>query len=178
MEDKRGESRMKDSCSSVSKLLEKYFDQEVTDKERSFIESHLRDCLTCQGELRSMEKLRDLVKPPIEEAVREEELYWVWQKIKREIQLRERSTWWESLRSWLDIPPLFRRRVWIPVAATMVILIVMVPLLFKKITSYPGPSVVEYIESQTYNVMVYESENTKVTVIWLFEEPEKETPSS
>jgi anti-sigma-K factor RskA len=178
MEDKRGESRMKDSCSSVSKLLEKYFDQEVTDKERSFIESHLRDCLTCQGELRSMEKLRDLVKPPIEEAVREEELYWVWQKIKREIQLRERSTWWESLRSWLDISPLFRRRVWIPVAATMVILIVMVPLLFKKITSYPGPSVVEYIESQTYNVMVYESENTKVTVIWLFEEPEKETPSS
>jgi anti-sigma-K factor RskA len=178
MEDKRGESRMKDSCSSVSKLLEKYFDQEVTDKERSFIESHLRDCLTCQGELRSMEKLRDLVKPPIEEAVREEELYWVWQKIKREIQLRERSTWWESLRSWLDISPLFRRRVWIPVAATMVILIVMVPLLFKKITSFPGPSVVEYIESQTYNVMVYESENTKVTVIWLFEEPEKETPSS
>ncbi len=169
---------MKDSCSSVSKLLEKYFDQEVTDKERSFIESHLRDCLTCQGELRSMEKLRDLVKPPIEEAVREEELYWVWQKIKREIQLRERSTWWESLRSWLDISPLFRRRVWIPVAATMVILIIMVPLLFKKITSYPGPSVVEYIESQTYNVMVYESENTKVTVIWLFEEPEKETPSS
>jgi anti-sigma-K factor RskA len=177
MEDKRGESRMKDSCSSVSKLLEKYFDQEVTDKERSFIESHLRDCLTCQGELRSMEKLRALVKIPIEEATQEEEFHWVWQKIKREIQLRERSTWWESLRSWLDISPLFRRRVWIPVAATMVILLVMVPLLFKKITSYPGPSVVEYIESQTYNVMVYESENTKVTVIWLFEEPEKETPS-
>jgi hypothetical protein len=173
MEGKRGESGMKDSCSSVSKLLEKYFDQEVTDKERSFIESHLRDCLTCQGELKSMEKLRDLVKAPIEEAVREEEFYWVWQKIKRGIQLRERSTGWESLRSWLDISPLFRRRVWIPVAATMVILIVMVPLLFKKITSYPSPSVVEYIESQTHNVMIYESEKANVTVIWLFEGPEE-----
>jgi hypothetical protein len=49
----------------------------------------------------------------------------------------------------------------------------MVPLLFKKITSYPSPSVVEYIESQTHNVMIYESEKAKVTVIWLFEGPEE-----
>jgi anti-sigma-K factor RskA len=64
------------------------------------------------------------------------------------------------------------------VAAAAIILIITIPLLFKKTPSYPSPSVVEYVESQTHNVMVYESENTKVTVIWLFEEPEKETPSS
>jgi len=68
MEARRGESGMKDSCSSVSKLLEKYFDREVTEKERSFVEGHLRDCLPCQSEKRTMEKLRDWVKTTIEEA--------------------------------------------------------------------------------------------------------------
>ncbi|MCJ7746104.1 MAG: hypothetical protein MUP27_00055, partial [Desulfobacterales bacterium] len=92
--------------------------------------------------------------------------------------LEERPTFWETLQSWLQIPPLFQRKVWIPAVATItIILLITIPLLFKKNPSYPSLSVVEYIESQTHNVMVYESENTKVTVIWLFEEPEKETPS-
>jgi anti-sigma factor RsiW len=165
---------MKDRCSSISKLLEKYFDQEVTDKERSFVESHLQDCSNCQSELRSMGRLKDLVKAPIEEAVQEEDFHWVWQKVQRGIQLRERSNWWESLRSWLDLSPLFRKRVLIPVAATIAALLIAAQLLFKEFSSYPRPSGVEYIESQTHNVMIYESEKAKVTVIWLFEEPEKE----
>jgi anti-sigma-K factor RskA len=170
---------MKDSCSAVSKLFEKYFDQEVTDGERSLVEAHLLDCHACQDVLRSMKKLRDSVKAPVEEAVQKEDFQWVWQKIERGIRLEERPTFWETLRSWLQIPPLFQRKLWIPaVAAAAIILVITIPLLFKKTPSYPSPSVVEYVESQTHNVMVYESENTKVTVIWLFEEPEKEPPSS
>jgi anti-sigma-K factor RskA len=170
---------MKGSCSAVSKLLEKYFDQEVTDEERSLIEAHLLDCHACQDVLRSVEKLRNLVRAPVEEAVQKEDFQWVWQKIERGIRLKERPTFWETLQSWLQIPPLFQRKVWIPAVATItIILLITIPLLFKKNPSYPSLSVVEYIESQTHNVMVYESENTKVTVIWLFEEPEKETPSS
>ena len=170
---------MKGSCSAVSKLLEKYFDQEVTDEERSLVEAHLLDCHACQDVLRSVEKLRNLVWAPVEEAVQKEDFQWVWQKIERGIRLKERPTFWETLQSWLQIPPLFQRKVWIPAVATItIILLITIPLLFKKNPSYPSLSVVEYIESQTHNVMVYESENTKVTVIWLFEEPEKETPSS
>ena len=170
---------MKGSCSAVSKLLEKYFDQEVTDEERSLVEAHLLDCHACQDVLRSVEKLRNLVRAPVEEAVQKEDFQWVWQKIERGIRLKERPTFWETLQSWLQIPPLFQRKVWIPAVATItIILLITIPLLFKKNPSYPSLSVVEYIESQTHNVMVYESENTKVTVIWLFEEPEKETPSS
>ncbi|MGZ3604457.1 MAG: zf-HC2 domain-containing protein, partial [Thermodesulfobacteriota bacterium] len=40
---------MKDSCSSVSKLLEKYFDLEVMDEERLPVEGHLQDCLACRN---------------------------------------------------------------------------------------------------------------------------------
>ncbi len=170
---------MKDSCFVVSRLLEKYFDREITDEERSLVEAHLLDCQACQDRLRSMEELRDLVKAPVEEAVQNEDFQWIWQKIERGIRLEERHTFWETLQAWLQTSPLFQRKVWIPaVAAMTIILLITIPLLFKKTPSLLDQSVIEYVESQTHNVMIYESENKKVTVIWLFEGPAEETSPS
>ena len=170
---------MNDSCSSASKLLEKYFDQEATDKERLLVESHLQDCLACRGVLTSMEDMRTLIKVPVEEAVREEDFPWVWQKIEREIRSHEKLTRWQSLRPWLDVFPLFKKKVWIPAVATVVVLLFITgQIIFRKTPSYPDSSVVEYLESPTYNVMVYQTEQPKVTVIWLFEGPEEEASPS
>jgi anti-sigma-K factor RskA len=156
-------------------LLEKYFDQEVADKERLLVEDHLQDCLACRDALKSMEELRTFIKVPVEEAVREEDFPWVWQKIEREIRSQEKLTWWQSLWSWLNISPLFRRKAWIPAVATAVVLLFVAgQIIFKKTPSYPEVSVVEYVESQTDTVMVYDLEKPKVTVIWLFEGPEEE----
>lgn len=169
---------MKNSCSSVSKLLEKYFDREVTGEERSLVEGHLGDCPACQEALERMEELGEAIRGPVEEAAEKENFQWVWQKIEREIRAKESVSGWESLRLWLDLSPLFKKRVWIPAVAMAMLILVTVPFFFKKTPSLPGPSVVEYIESQTFNVMVYESEKAKVTVIWLFEEPEKGSSTS
>jgi hypothetical protein len=172
--------KMKDSCSSILKLLEKYFDQEVTDKEKVLVEGHLHGCPACRNVLRSMEELRRLIKVPVEEAVQIEEFPWVWQKIEREIRRPQaRLTWWQSLRSWLDVSPLFKRRVWIPAVATVVVLLFITgQIIFRKTPSYPDASVVEYVESETDNVMVYQLEKQKVTVIWVFEEPAKDQITS
>ena len=170
---------MTNSCSSVSTVLEKYFDQEVTDEERFLVESHLQDCPACRDALKSMEELRTLMKVPVEEAVQKEDFPWVWQKIEREIRLQKKRTWWQSLRSWLDITPLFKRKVWIPAVATVVVLLfITTQIIFKKTPSYPDASVVEYLESPIYNVMVYQLEESKVTVIWLLEGPEGGASSS
>ena len=166
---------MKNSCSSVATLLEKYFDQEVTDEERSLAEGHLQDCPACRDALESMEELRILVRVPVEKAVQTEDFPWVWQKIEKEIRLQKKQTWWQSLRSWLDVTPLLKRKVWIPaVAAAVVSLFISTQIIFKETPSYPDGSVVEYVESQSDNVMVYQLEEPKVTVIWLFEGPEEE----
>jgi anti-sigma factor RsiW len=170
---------MKESCSSLSKLLEKYFDNEVTDKERSLVEKHLLNCPICQGALTSMKEVRDIIKDPDEEAIPNQDMSWVWQRIQREIRLKERPTLWGHLRPWLERPFPFRKRVWMPAAAATIILaLVAAQLLFKKTPSFPDPTVVIYAESQTHNVMVYESGKGMVTVIWLFEGLEKELPTS
>jgi anti-sigma factor RsiW len=170
---------MKSGCSSVSRLLEKYFDREVAPEERSLVEGHLQDCPACRRALQSMETLRILIKGPVEEAAEKEAFPWVWEKIERGIRPKERPGFWDSLKSWLDVAPLLKRKMLIPAVAAAVILILMTaPLLFKKTASYPTLSVVEYVESETYNVMVYELETPQVTVIWLFEGPEEESSAS
>jgi anti-sigma-K factor RskA len=169
---------MKNDCSSISKLLEKYFDRELTEEEGSLVKDHLQGCPACREALHSMERFRNLMKAPVEEAVERENFPWVWQRIENGIQLEERPTIWESLKSWLDISLLLKKRVLIPAVAALIVILITAPLLFKKTTSYPSPSVVEYVESPTFNVMVYESENSKMTVIWLFEGPEEESSTS
>ena len=170
---------MRDPCTSVSKLLEKYFDREVTDKEKLLVEGHLQDCPACQGAVRSMEELRTFIKIPVEEAAQEEDFPWVWQKIEREIHLQEKRTSWPSLRSWLDLTPLLKRKVWIPaVAIALGVLLIAGQLIFKKTPSYSGLSVIEYAESQTNNIMIYESEKGEMSVIWIFEGPEDEVSES
>ena len=166
---------MKESCPRISELLERYFDQEVNDEERSLVESHLQDCPSCQDDLKAMEGLRCLMKTPVDEADSKENFYWVWQKIEREIQQEETLGWKESIKRWFDLTPFLRKRVWVPAAAVIAILLLIItPYLYKKTPSSSDPSVVEYVESQTYNVMVYESEKGDVTVIWLLEGPGKE----
>ena len=170
---------MKNSCNSVSKLLEKYFDQEVTDGEKIFVEGHLQDCPACRDMLGSMEEIRTFIRVPVEEAVQKEEFPWVWQKIEREIRLPERPSWWQTLWSLENFRPLFQRRIWIPaLAAIAVLLFVTTQFLIKQTPSYSDPSVVEYVESDAYNVMVYESEKSNATVIWLFEAPEQNSLTS
>jgi len=166
---------MKESCSSVLKSLEKYFDREATDEERAIVEGHLPECPACRESLKAMEGLRDLIKAPVDEADRKEDFYWVWRKIERETRQEERPTWKEFLSRWLRGIPPFRKRVWIPaVAAIAILLMVFAPYLYRKAPSSSQASVVEYVESQTHNVMVYELEKDNVTVIWLLEGPEQE----
>ncbi len=170
---------MKDSCASTSELLERYFDREVTDEERSAVEAHLQDCQACRETLKTMEGLRHLVKAPVDEVDRREDFYWVWQKVERGIQQDEKPAWPERISRWFRAGSILRRKVWVPAAAAIVALfLALAPSVFKKVTSPAEASVVEYVESQDYNVMVYESEKGNMTVIWLFEGPETEGSSS
>ena len=167
---------MKDSCAVVSELLEKYFDREATEEERAGMESHLRGCSACRDHLKAMEGLRHALKAPVDEACQKEDFYRVWQRIERGTQQEEVPPWKITLGRWIGVA--LRKRVWIPAAAAIIALfLVLAPSVLRKSPSPHDTSVVGYVESQDCNVMVYESDKSSVTVIWLFEGSEKEDSS-
>jgi len=168
---------MKDSCSRPLKLLGKYLDGEATDQEKELVGNHLRECQACQAELNSMKELHTLIATTVDESARQEDFPWVWQKIERQIQAQEKPSWLQSLRERLSLSPFLRRRVWVPALAVALLVVAAAPFLLKITSSPAAASVVVYVESQTNNVMVYESETGPETavVIWLFEEPGDES---
>jgi len=169
---------MKDSCSLLSNLLERYLDHEATAEERSSVEVHLQACPACRNALRMMEEMGHLIKAPVDEAEQEEDFYWVWQRIEKGIRQGERTDW----RQYLVLPEvasLFRKKIWIPVAAVLIAMIVAItPSILKRGPSPSEASVVEYVESESCNVMVYQLDKGNETVIWLFEGSEKEGSST
>lgn len=168
---------MKDLCSSVSKLLDKYFDQEATDKEKALVEAHLARCPVCQDALKRMGDFKELLKLPAEAVVQQEDFERIWQNIGRKIRTQEKPSWWESVRSWLDLSPIFRKEVLVPaVAAAAILIFLSTQVFFKETPSYVGLPDVQYVDS-SYNVMVYPMEKGKMTVIWLFEGQEETPPS-
>ena len=172
---------MNDSCSRIAQRLEKYFDGEMTEHERAFIEEHLFECQACHAKLNLLKELHTLIATPVEEAARREDFPWVWQKIEKRIQTQEKPSWLESLRQWLGLSPLLRRRVWVPsLAVALLVIVVTAPFVLEKTSSPSAASVVVYVESQTNNVMVYEPETGQepVAVIWLFEGPDEESSIS
>jgi len=108
---------MKNSCSSISELLERYFDQEVTSEERSHVEGHLADCRTCRAALTAMEGLKYLIKAPVREADQKESSLGM-AKDRKENQLKEKPSWRETVRRWIDVTQCagresgFLRRLW------------------------------------------------------------------
>ena len=134
---------MKGPCFSVSELLDKYFDHEATDEEKALVEGHLKGCTSCQEVLKSLSKLRNLIKAPVEEALQKEQFEWVWQRVREKIREEEKFTLWESVQSWMNPSRFFQRNVWIPAAvATLVVITVLLIFPAKSdltITSILGP---------------------------------------
>jgi anti-sigma factor RsiW len=168
---------MTDPCSSVSTLLEKYHDREVTEQEKSLVEKHLTGCPVCREIVTEMEQIGKLLRAPVQEAAEREDFAWVWQKVQRGI--RQKTTRWSSLRSWIGLPSLLQKKVWVPALATAVLVLSLIlgPAIVREYSSPPRVSAVEYVESPDYNVMIYEGEKGNV-VIWLFDGSDQEAPAS
>ncbi len=163
---------MKEPCSSLSEMVQRYFDREVTAREKALVEDHLRDCPSCRNALGSMEQIRRLMAIPAEDVAREDDFGRVFTKVKREIRTEKSRSWWENFRVRVFSGLVLPKKVWVPAVAAVVLLLAATPFFFKKSPSYPDATVVEYIESDTNNVMIYESEKGNTTVIWLIEEKE------
>ncbi len=170
---------MRRDCSSISTLIDKYFDQETSQGEQEVVEKHLRECPACRERLKFMGEVKLALQRPVMEASEKETFPWVWEKIEREIRFKPRWSLWDFVKRRFDLTPLIGKKIWIPatVVATLLLLLFYSAPIKKNSSHLPLP-VVEYIESKTNNVMIYELENVKVTVIWLFEESEIDPSAS
>lgn len=151
---------MKDQYSDIKKLLERYYDNELSEKEKIEVEGHLTTCTECKEELKSIEGLSVLIREYGTMEPEEETFEKVWHGVREGIV--------KTVGARLALP------YTLLLTAVFVVLLMLAWLFYPyKTEELPeaktGLVVVEAVESSPKGVMVFNANGGSVAVIWLFE---------
>lgn len=87
------------TCREVQNLLQLFFDSELDPRQMRTVALHSATCSHCEGELRQLEHLQDLVVTTIRDRVEEIDLSRVWAGIESRLEPR-RPSWVRRLGEW------------------------------------------------------------------------------
>jgi putative zinc finger protein len=170
---------MKD-CNDIREVLGAWLDAELNPSEAEAVRSHVAGCSACAEERRQLEKLQLTMKSVFSTEGERITFEPFWRGVRERI---ERNRPWhvelaDWLRSVLEAPTL----VW-AVPAMLVVLIVA----FSFNSIWPSLrwwgqrnnyAAVESIDAHGRNVALLREDDTKTTVIWLYQNPEGENETS
>jgi anti-sigma factor RsiW len=167
---------MKD-CEHVDELLGPWLDGQLSRSDTEAVRSHLAECAGCREQVRQLEKLDALMKSVLAPSEAGIAFAPFWRAVKERIETRRR---WrgvvvEGVRSVLTGPAL---------AWAVPAVIVLVIGIFSLDSLWPGLrgrsannfAAVESIDAHGRNVALLREDNTKTTVIWLYQEEDNDTP--
>ncbi len=170
---------MRDQCRHIEGLIERYHDNELSERQREEIENHLSTCIDCKRELESLEGLSVLIREYGSSATEEGTFEKVWYGVREGMR--------DTTVGAIHELPLPRNKVWHSVkllyrpllVAALLVLLVLAWLLYPDKTkelseTKSGLVVVESVESSPGGVIVFNTNGGSVAVIWLFEIEERE----
>lgn len=158
-------------CEKVRELLDRFYDRELRGKKREAVSEHLRRCENCAGELEKLERMGRMLKTHCEELAGSEDLSMVWERVCAAIDepaAAEPEPFREKLARLFWLP----RPAWAAVAAVAVVLV----LVLAYIPGQQAPTlaandcIIDSVEAENCSVMVYETGDTKMKVIWVMEQ--------
>lgn len=170
---------MKD-CHDIREVLGAWLDGELKTSEAEAVRSHLAGCSACAEERRQLEKLQVAMKSVLATGSGQVAFEPFWRAVRERID-RKRS-WRADMVEWLRAAVEAPRLVW-AVPATIVVFIL--AFSFNSIRSnlpWAGQrnnyAAVESIDAHGRNVALLREDDTKTTVIWLFQNPEGENDTA
>lgn len=154
---------MKDRCANITKILERYLDGQLSSRKALKVEAHLKECRLCQGRLAELEEIKSLVQETLVDQAADERVQGLWQRVETRLAGQEKQT------AWFRWPWIFSLKP----ALAMLLLIVAVAGFFalSGIDLKKGPALNEVtilsLENSGPGVMVFQSAETDLTVIWI-----------
>lgn len=158
------EDNIKCDQNLVDLLYDQELDQELDEREEVRLKEHLETCPSCRRALKENQALSKLFEADVANAV----LNTSFENIENRVMDKIRS---RNLPWWRSIPDLLTpKRILLPGAALAALLVV-------SIFYFPGPrsinsgpsALVSSLGGETASVMIFETPNTRHTIIW-FEE--------
>jgi anti-sigma factor RsiW len=165
------------TCEDMRELLGMWLDGELRPHDAEGIRLHLQSCAQCKGELLQLERLHSSLKSLMESDGSRVAFEPFWRGVQERIA--EKKPWhWEAAewaRSTLAGPGL----AWaIPAVILVVLSVVSFNSVWKLLGQRNNFAAVESIDAHGRNVALLREDETKTTVIWLYQNQEGEDDSS
>ena len=168
------------SCESIRESLGAWLDGELERAEAETIRAHVEGCAACAEERRQLEKLQVSLKSVLDSKASRIAFEPFWKGVQQRIV--EKRAWHENLEDWLGSVFQGPRVAWAIPAVILLLLGVL------SVDSFlPGLRIfgqrnnfasVESIDAHGRNVALFREDETKTTVIWLYQNPEGEDDST
>jgi anti-sigma factor RsiW len=164
-------------CENVKESLGAWLDGELDPTDAGSIRSHLDECASCSRELKQLDRLQSALKGALMTRASEIAFEPFWRGVQQRI--REKRTWYVELSEWVQSTLVAPRLAW-----TVPVLILawlglwsldsVVPVWRQEVQRNNFASV-ESIDAYGRNVALFREDETKTTVIWLYQEGENDS---
>lgn len=168
------------NCESIRESLGAWLDGELSQSDAEGVRAHVESCAGCGEERRQLEKLQAALRSTLE--IKDSEIAFepFWRGVRQRIE--ETRSWREDLLAWVRVTFAAPRLAW---AVPAVIILLLGGLSLDSFL--PGWrtgaqrnqfAAVESIDTYGRNVALLREDETKTTVIWLYQNQEGENESS
>ena len=89
------------SCPEINPLVPRFFDGELSGRQMRSVALHITRCEGCEGDLRMLERVQDLVAEQVNTEVEDLDLSPVWGAVSAQIE-ESPMPWFQGLRAWWE----------------------------------------------------------------------------
>ncbi len=168
------------TCREASKLLSLFLDGELDPRQMRAVALHDTRCPTCESELRSIERLQELVSDGINARVDEMDLTNLWPAVEAQLG-NVRVSWWGRVAEWWrDGEHLWVRRLpaFAAVAAVAVLALLLLLRAPQPTTNPAAPQLasidnaasIDTLDTDVDTVTMLNDPDTRTTVLWVSDE--------
>jgi anti-sigma factor RsiW len=164
------------NCESIRESIGGWLDGELSPPQSETVRAHVASCVDCDEARRQLEKIQLTLGNILKAEASQVEFAPLWREVQRRIN--EKRSWHEELIERLRALVTAPRVAW-AVPAAIVLVLGLFSLNKWQLSGQPNNfAAVESIDAYGRNVALLREDETKTTIIWLYQNPEGENENA
>jgi anti-sigma factor RsiW len=164
-------------CESIRASLGVWLDGELSASDAEMVRSHLERCAQCDGERRQLEKLHASLKSLVLSDAPRVSFEPFWREVQQRIA--KKWSWREKVKAGSQAIFVRPGLAWaVPVVIVILLGVLSLDSFWRTAPQRNNFAAVESIDAHGRNVALLREDETKTTVIWLYQNQEGENESS
>jgi anti-sigma factor RsiW len=161
-------------CESIRQSIGRWFDGELNPTESESVRAHVADCAQCSEARRQLEKIQLALKGALLSEAQKIEFLPFWRAVQ--LRIAEKRTWYQDAVEWArDVFPVSRAAWAVPAVIALLLVVLSLESYFPG-WRWGGArnnfATVESIDAYERNVALLRENESKTTVIWLYQDQE------